>query len=634
MALPAFTGVFVFGDSLTDPGNDLKAAQVLDSFPFVDLPNGAPTAEKGYFEGRFTDGFNFADLISNKLTHEATRATFPYGFGDPVLGLQVPFVNQPTGTNLSFAYGGAQAIQGEEPVPDLDGQTDAYRNYSPDSNALYIVEFGGNDIRDLVPRGGSPVEGAAAEARLSAVAQEIAQEVGQLYARGARHVLVVGMPDVGLTPDYIGSPDEATRRSLLTQYAHRADDLLSADLAGLMLPAGAKLYHFDFLDLTDDVLADPLAHRFTNVTEARATVQAGALDPAGGGFLFFDKIHPSAQAHAQVAAAMLEFIAAPGAPPDWTPPPSIGAQAAGVTAVSGVDAFSTSLVAGQGYVLDLLGASSGGGTLADPLLRILDNAGAVLAENDDGGLGLDSHLQFVAPASGDFTVQVLGVGVTGGSYRLQAGDLSGANLLLSGRLRGSDMSVDGGSANDTIAAVAGSNRLRGGDGADSIQGGTGFDNINGNLGSDTVSGGAGNDWVLGGQGADVARGDVGDDIVNGNIGADTVDGGAGADTVRGGQDDDVLRGGDGTDWLFGDRGADTLEGGAGADFFFVIAAGGADWVPDFNAAEGDRVAVPVGVTYVLSQLGADTVVDLGGGDQVILQNVALASLSSSWIIAS
>ncbi len=38
-----------------------------------------------------------------------------------------------------------------------------------------------------------------------------------------------------------------------------------------------------------------------------------------------------------------------------------------------------------------------------------------------------------------------------------------------------------------------------------------------------------------------------------------------------------------------------------------------------------------GTTYTLSQAGADTVVDMGGGNQLILQNVLLSSLPSGWI---
>ena len=61
-----YSGVIVFGDSLVDAGNALKLANWYDGLPFTDEVDAAPTADKGYHAGRFTDGFTFADLISNK----------------------------------------------------------------------------------------------------------------------------------------------------------------------------------------------------------------------------------------------------------------------------------------------------------------------------------------------------------------------------------------------------------------------------------------------------------------------------------------------------------------------------------------------------------------------------------------
>ena len=116
-------------------------------------PKARRSPAKGYFEGRFTDGYNFADLVSNKMLLVATRPHFRTASRTRYSASTLPFVSRPTGANLNFAYGGAQAIQGNEDVPDLDDQTDAYRNFATaDPNALYIVTMGGNDVRELVPR--------------------------------------------------------------------------------------------------------------------------------------------------------------------------------------------------------------------------------------------------------------------------------------------------------------------------------------------------------------------------------------------------------------------------------------------------------------------------------------------------
>ncbi len=192
----------------------------------------------------------------------------------------------------------------------------------------------------------------------------------------------------------------------------------------------------------------------------------------------------------------------------------------------------------------------------------------------------------------------------------------------------------GGAGADTVRGGEGANYLRGDDGADSLGGGSGFDDINGNVGDDTASGGLGDDWVVGGKDSDLLAGDDGSDLVYGNLGADTCEGGAGADTIRGGQQDDVLRGGDGADYLSGDKDNDTVTGGAGADIFHSFGDAGIDRVTDFSVSEGDRVMLDPGTTYTVAQVGADTVVSMGGGGQVILVGVSMSSLTGSWIFGA
>jgi Ca2+-binding RTX toxin-like protein len=218
-------------------------------------------------------------------------------------------------------------------------------------------------------------------------------------------------------------------------------------------------------------------------------------------------------------------------------------------------------------------------------------------------------------------------GVITGDVALGAGDdiYDGRGGALNGKL-------DGGAGADTISGGGGPSYLRGGDGGDFITGGAGFDDINGNAGDDTITGGAnGNDWLLGGQGADSITGNLGADLIYGNMGDDTLAAGDGGSTLLGGQDNDVIRGGKGDDWISGDRGSDTISGGLGADTFHAFSGSGVDIVTDFHIAEGDRVVLDPGTTYTVSQVGVDTVVDMVGGSQLVLQNVQLSSLSGGWI---
>lgn len=160
---------------------------------------------------------------------------------------------------------------------------------------------------------------------------------------------------------------------------------------------------------------------------------------------------------------------------------------------------------------------------------------------------------------------------------------------------------------------------------------SGADSVSGSSGVDLLRGYAGDDWVVGGQGGDSLFGEAAADVVYGNMGADNVYGGDGNDTLRGGKDNDMVEGGAGNDWIAGDRGADTLSGGSGADLFHSFSGAGLDRILDFSYAAGDRLNLHTGTTYTVSQVGSDTVVSLGGGDQVVLAGVAQTSLGAGWI---
>ena len=225
------------------------------------------------------------------------------------------------------------------------------------------------------------------------------------------------------------------------------------------------------------------------------------------------------------------------------------------------------------------------------------------------------------------------VSVSGPISKIEAIGVQGLSLSGSG-LSAGQQTIQGGIGADTIAGGSGQTYLRGGDGGDVITGGSGFDDANGNMGADTIHGNAGDDYSVGGKDNDVLFGDAGNDIVWGNLGADTCDGGDGNDQCRGGQGDDSVTGGAGNDFISGDRGNDTVAGGAGADIFHTSQDAGIDRVLDFNLAEGDRVQVDPGTTFAVSQQGADTVIDLGSGNQMILVGVSMSTLTGTWIFGA
>ena len=74
-----------------------------------------------------------------------------------------------------------------------------------------------------------------------------------------------------------------------------------------------------------------------------------------------------------------------------------------------------------------------------------------------------------------------------------------------------------------------------------------------------------------------------------------------------------------------------MTGGTGADVFHSFGEAGLDRVADFSLAEGDRVQLDPGTQYAVGQVGADTVVSMTGGGQLVLVGVSMSSLTGNWI---
>lgn len=82
------------------------------------------------------------------------------------------------------------------------------------------------------------------------------------------------------------------------------------------------------------------------------------------------------------------------------------------------DAHTVFLVAGATYTFDLEGSITGKGSLHDPYLWIYDSNGRLVALDDDGGAGLNSHINFTPNFSGTYVLSAGGYASRTGTYTL------------------------------------------------------------------------------------------------------------------------------------------------------------------------------------------------------------------------
>nr|WP_315382959.1 SGNH/GDSL hydrolase family protein [uncultured Sphingomonas sp.] len=275
---PTYSGLYVFGDSLVDAGNAYLATGGAVAKP-----------EDGYVGGRFSNGFNFADYLSLAITGHATTPLYAGG--------------------LNMAFGGATAetVPGER-SPSFLAQVGSYwdRVGAPiDSNALVLVTFGGNDVRNTDHTGG-PVNFASA-------LTDFSDAVGALYGLGARHFLIVGSPDIGLLPLSVaevggvpGRLDELTARS------QQISQALQATAQGIGSQPGVTADFFDLFAIEHDLLASPSSFGLPgtlNTTTPCQVIGGGPSQLAScSNALYFDGIHPTTQVHRVIAETMVRQL--------------------------------------------------------------------------------------------------------------------------------------------------------------------------------------------------------------------------------------------------------------------------------------------------------------------------------------
>jgi Ca2+-binding RTX toxin-like protein len=125
------------------------------------------------------------------------------------------------------------------------------------------------------------------------------------------------------------------------------------------------------------------------------------------------------------------------------------------------------------------------------------------------------------------------------------------------------------------------------------------------------------------------RGTAGNDTLNGNQTAERLHGGAGNDTIRASGGNDIVFGGAGNDNLYGDSGADT--------FLFMEDVGN-DVIRDFSLTDGDVITFEdeifddyADVMAAATQSGSDVTITIDASNSVLVKNVLMADLTSTYI---
>ena len=303
----SFSGVVVFGTSLSDSGNAFAlkgGASTPPDYglnPFL-IPS-VPYARGGH---HFTNGPTWIEQLARSLR---------------VAGSAQPAFRSESTRATNYAVGAARACDApNDQNVNLAEQVDAFLSdhggvAAPD--ALYVIEMGANDVRDalvvalgVLQAGGSLNQAVqAALPKLQCAQQAIQTQISTLYQAGARNFLVWTVPDPGLTPAIrsLGPGAMQVAAFLTTTFNNQ---MLLPTLQGFEQMLGD--IDIDILDafaLLHQMNASPASFGLTNTTNACVTPNDEPyFCQAADDYLFWDGIHPTRAAHAVVAQEAVRVL--------------------------------------------------------------------------------------------------------------------------------------------------------------------------------------------------------------------------------------------------------------------------------------------------------------------------------------
>ena len=280
-----FSGIVVFGTSLSDSGNAFVLTGDANTPPdFMLSPLLIPSAPYARGGHHFSNGATWVEQYARSI-----------GLADSVHAALA--TTDPGATN--FAVGAARAYNDGINF-NLTRQVDTFLERSggvASAQALYVIEMGGNDIRDsfqvyATGGNGGPI--------LQAALASIAANIQRLYAAGARDFLVWAAPNVGLTPAIRSLGPAAV--GLATAVALAFNGGLEQVVAQVSALPGTSFARLDAFAILDAIVDDPAAYDLTNVTTACVTPNVEPFTcKAADEFLFWDGIHPTKVVHAILA---------------------------------------------------------------------------------------------------------------------------------------------------------------------------------------------------------------------------------------------------------------------------------------------------------------------------------------------
>lgn len=271
----SYSNFFVFGASLSDTGNVFTATSGTD-----------PGTSPSYYLGRWSNGPLWIDNVASSYGRSVNAS---------LLG----------GTN--YAYGGAMTCMIStvpSRVPDMCRQADDYLSYvsnKADFDAMYVIDASavGNEIIEVLSANVSSTQ-------ITTVAPKNVTDILQsLYTAGARHFLIINVPDVGVTPliQAYGPSAAATATNLSSSFNNALTVALGNFAAN---HSNAHIKQADINNILSNIESSTYDYGINNITDP--CLNSGIACTSPENYLFWDNFHPTKKVGEIIGSYVLGLI--------------------------------------------------------------------------------------------------------------------------------------------------------------------------------------------------------------------------------------------------------------------------------------------------------------------------------------
>lgn len=272
-AKSAFSKLVVFGDSLNDRGN------------MVQLTGGIFPAPPNYAYGRQSNGPVWVEYLAQRL--ELTDHIENYAVVGALLKPRPGF----GGNAWSDTFPGLDGTDVTSQIIDFLSDS----NWQADPDALYVLEGGANDFIRLDDK--------------AVIVADTLQAFVMLEMYGAKHIVLVNMPDWGKTPRVImgyrlGLLPPGVTPAIVSAGCAAFNQAVLANLPGCTFP-GVKLTIADMFQFLGTASAPFNACGFTHTQEPYLLMGAGTNPNE---WLFWDDIHPTTRGHECFANSVIQSL--------------------------------------------------------------------------------------------------------------------------------------------------------------------------------------------------------------------------------------------------------------------------------------------------------------------------------------